>query len=379
MVTAMNLYLSDFRLVRPTLEHQQENILSWVAAAHTQAESSLRTTTFDAPSFEKELHERLCRIGKGKVKTRGAEHPHIGHTNWEGQKLLNSSIGEKTAVFSQAVDQFFNLLYPPDDSLPSNLIHVTCTGYLSPSGAQKLVSKRDAGRTTTVTHAYHMGCYASIPALRIAEGFLAHPKHTGKKDFRADIVHTELCSLHMDPFAHSTEQLVIQSLFGDGCIRYSLSASPSSASFTLLALKEMTLPNSSEAMKWQPASWGMQMSLKKEVPLHIAKSIEPALEDLASEAGLSLSSLQQDAIFAIHPGGPKIIETIAKCLHLQPHQYQHTYDVLERYGNMSSATLPHIWAALLKDENIPSGTTIVSMAFGPGLTIAASLMEKQVL
>jgi predicted naringenin-chalcone synthase len=50
--------------------------------------------------------------------------------------------------------------------------------------------------------------------------------------------------------------------------------------------------------------------------------------------------------------------------------------VLRRYGNMSSATLPYIWADLAGDPACPPGTLIASFAFGPGLTIAGALFRK---
>ena len=66
---------------------------------------------------------------------------------------------------------------------------------MAPSPVQQLVAARHWGKTTEVLHAYHMGCYAAHPALRIAAGqLMAQPA-----DLRAvDIVHTELCSLHLD-------------------------------------------------------------------------------------------------------------------------------------------------------------------------------------
>ena len=64
-----------------------------------------------------------------------------------------------------------------------------------------------------------MGCYAAVPAVRIAAGLVATRLRA-----RVDIVHTELCSLHLDPADHRIEQLVVQSLFADGLIRYSLVA-----------------------------------------------------------------------------------------------------------------------------------------------------------
>jgi len=54
---------------------------------------------------------------------------------------------------------------------PDELMHVRCTRYVSPNGAQKVFARR--GWQTRVTNAYHMGCYAALPALRIASGFVA--------------------------------------------------------------------------------------------------------------------------------------------------------------------------------------------------------------
>ena len=95
---------------------------------------------------------------------------------------------------------------------------------LPPSAAQRLVAAKGWGAATRVTHAYHMGCYAAFPALRMAAGFLSAPdslRASGLK--RVDVVHTEMCSLHMNPLHHAAEQLVVQSLFADGVhppIRY---------------------------------------------------------------------------------------------------------------------------------------------------------------
>jgi predicted naringenin-chalcone synthase len=50
--------------------------------------------------------------------------------------------------------------------------------------------------------------------------------------------------------------------------------------------------------------------------------------------------------------------------------------VLRDHGNMSSATLPHIWARIAVDTSVPSGTLITSLAFGPGLTVYGAVLRK---
>ena len=47
------------------------------------------------------------------------------------------------------------------------------------------------------------------------------------------------------------------------------------------------------------------------------------------------------------------------------------------HGNMSSATLPHVWMRIVDDARVASGTLVASLAFGPGLTCSGALFEKQ--
>src|SRR5262249_2307540 len=105
-----------------------------------------------------------------------ARHPH------------GRGVAMRMQLYSAAVNAYLASEYEREEP-PDDLIHVTCTGYVSPSAAQNLVATRGWGARTRVTHAYHMGCYAALPALRIAAGFVA------SGSVRADVVHTELCSL----------------------------------------------------------------------------------------------------------------------------------------------------------------------------------------
>jgi predicted naringenin-chalcone synthase len=245
---------------------------------------------------------------------------------------------------------------------------------VSPSGAQRLVAKRDWGRSTEVFHAYHMGCYASMPAIRMAAGFVERGKS------RVDIVHTELCTLHMDPSQHLPEQLVVQTLFADGLIRYSASRAGDGdsigAGLELVATREEIVPGTEDQMTWMVSDFGMQMTLSRKVPDHIRAGLGAFLERLAKAAGMTAVDLFEKALFAIHPGGPRIIDEIAEHLGLRPAQVQASNAVLSNYGNMSSATLPHVWKSMLEDDAVPPGTLIVSLAFGPGLTIAGAILRK---
>jgi predicted naringenin-chalcone synthase len=233
------------------------------------------------------------------------------------------------------------------------------------------VSLRNAGEQTLVTHAYHMGCYAAIPAIRMGIGFsaLSHAQ--------VDIVHTEICSLHLHPLKHSTEQLIVQSLFADGFIKYSLSQQPQSEEhLMILGVHEEILPSSTGSMTWNCGDHGYEMTLSKDVPVRIARALDGYLERLCLLAGVDKEQARREAVFAIHPGGPKILQQVQGNLGLESDQISHSVETLRDYGNMSSATLPHIWNKMGKDPRIKKGQLIVSMAFGPGLNIAGAILEK---
>ncbi len=378
------LFLTDFFPIRPQYESTQEASLRWMVAAHVQAETLLRGVSHESEEigrFQEEFQAKLWRVGckPEHIHKRGHFLKDFLHDDWnqmEIYRLKESPSGVDLSVrqkiFAQWTDLQFDLCYPEGHAPPEELIHVSCTGYTAPSSAQRLVAKRSWGAKTSVLHAYHMGCYGSMPAIRIAAGGLALGKN------QVDIVHTEGCSLHINPSLHEADQLVSQSLFADGCIRYSMQRQkmPNSPHLALQASHDEIIEGSTTAMTWTLSSWGFQMSLVKEIPVLIMRALPPFLEQLAKKAGWTVTDLVEHALFAVHTGGPKILSYVGKTLGLKTSQLQHTQQTLWECGNMSSATLPHIWYAMVRDAAIPSGTPIVSLAFGPGLSIWSTLMEK---
>ncbi len=356
--------LQDFRVVRPPFTLSQKALHEWIYAAHQRNNPG--------PSFE----ENFLKITKGisAIEERGTVIEDCLSYDFDSMKMFPTNllpqginVDERLRHYDQFAGKFFEEIYE-ERALPDHLIHVTCTGYLAPSPAQKLIAAKKAYRTQ-VTHAYHMGCYGSLPALSIGSGFLAaHPTRS------IDIVHTELCTLHFDPSRFDLEQLVIHSLFADGCIGYRMGQNP--PGLKLLALHEELIPDSLESMLWNPSTHGMKMRLHKDVPVKIGRHIEKVIDHLLAKVNLSKNEINGGSYFAIHPGGPKIIDMIAKLLCLEERQITHSREILRSMGNMSSATLPHIWDRILKDDSIPHGAYIVSMAFGPGLTAATALLQK---
>lgn len=381
--------LTGFEFARPAYETSQAGSLEWLARAHA---ASARTASSDPATFDErasvaQMQKLFARFGcpPEKIAARGFEVADISHSRWEDMLVYDlrrradgAAASVRTEVFMRAAERACERLYANVWTPPSDLIHVTCTGYASPSAAQRLVTRRSWGRTTRVTHAYHMGCYAAFPAVRMAAGLLA----SGSRDAaaaRVDVVHNEICSLHLHPADHAPEQLVVQSLFADGHVRYSVVRGGESdgKSLALLSTREELVPDSSDAMSWVVADTGMTMTLARDVPVRIARGVREFVASLYDEAKLDIRRDIERTIFAIHPGGPKIIEAVQQSLELTDAQTAASREVLFRFGNMSSATLPHVWTSLVNDGSVAVGTPIVSLAFGPGLTMCGALMTKE--
>lgn len=375
------MYLQDFKILRPHFEANQEKLLDWIVSAQSQARKRLNQWEDNDPDyleFTTQLRENLYKLGLGekKIQKRGFHIPDFYHKNWDEMEIFNLAsypeghqLDHRMEFFNQSAMDIFEKFYPNQATLPSHLIHVTCTGYVAPSPAQRLVSLREKGRSTMVTHAYHMGCYGAIPSLRMAMGHLAVEKGN------TDIVHTEFCTLHMNPTLHSMEQLVVQSLFADGFIKYNLGYKDNDDKprLKILSVLEEVIENSTEKMTWKCNPWGFRMTISKDIPVLIRKNIEGYIQRLLKRANKeNLKKMR----FAIHPGGPKIIEQVAEKLNLDDEQIRHSLEILQTCGNMSSATLPHIWESMLKDPKVKDGEEIISLAFGPGLTISGGYFEK---
>ncbi len=380
----MKSILFDFVSVRPKFESKQAATLKWLLAAHLEAERKKASwQDGDSVEFAKKLQEKIAKgsCKEDKISTRGHVVDDFHHENWSDMQVYRShqsgvglGIAKRLDVFATEAVQVFEKFYKDVLSAPEDLLHVSCTGYVHPNAAQSLVASKSWNTQTTVTNVYHMGCFGALSAIRVARGYCAINER------RTDIVHTEMCSLHSDLNNHNMDQLVAQSLFSDGFIKYSAQdiekAEMGTSYLEILGTHEEIIANSKEAMLWNISEFGFSIYLDKSIPVHFAKGLDAFLTRLCKKCDWDKKEILENALFAIHPGGPKILDQIQKVLRLQDFQMKTSREILKKYGNMSSATIPHIWKSLLEEREVALDTKIVSLAFGPGLTICGAILEK---
>ncbi len=378
------VYLNQFLIIKPKNVASQEQLIDWIIKCHQTAESASSKTE----KLSSDLIDKLFRrygVKPAQISQRYCESDDINSLDFTQNRIYKIDenhcngvdINERALFFSEKAYEVMNKFYDLNSEInrPDHIVHVSCTGYISPSAPQRIVSEEKWKKRTGISHAYHMGCYASLPAIRLARGLVVSENLDPNAHYTADIIHNELCGLHMNALAQTPEQMVVQTLFADGHVKYTATTKLKEEGMNLkvLAILEKVIPNSQEDMSWIPASWGMQMNLSREVPMKIKPELKIFTDELFKKAGLTIDTGLK-SIFAIHPGGPKIIDSVAEALELKEEQISESRKVLFERGNMSSATLPHVWNEILLNQ-YPVGTKIISFAFGPGLTIFGSLFE----
>jgi predicted naringenin-chalcone synthase len=260
-------------------------------------------------------------------------------------------------------------LFQPADV--THVITVSCTGFQNPGPDLSIVSELGLCPGVERYHLGFMGCYAAMPALRMARQFcLARPEAV------VLVVAYELCSLHMQSDS-SPDTLLGNALFSDGAAAALISARPPEdhgSALRLLGFGSDLAPDSSRAMAWEVGNFGFHLMLSSYVPDVIAANVEAIVERLIHLHGLGLHDID---LWAVHPGGKTILDRVADALVLDPHQIADSRQVLHDYGNMSSATVLFVLKRMLESQDaMHHQPSIVAMAFGPGLTIESAVLEK---
>ena len=287
-----------------------------------------------------------------------------------------ASLDARMEVFAETALKLARAAFLEDVEAPDLLVQVSCTGYDSPTAVQRVAVEKE-WRNTRILHLGHMGCYAALPAVAMAADsvgarkFVATPADEAPHASAAVFL-VELCTLHHNPATTDVEQIVQQCLFADGAVRVDVSSEPTAGSFGLLDHAEVLIPDTLDEMTWRVADSAFRMTLSRRIPKHINDNLGEVVQRFLGESDLVVDDVRW---WAVHPGGPRVIESTAKALELSEEAIRHSKQVFYERGNMSSTTIPHIWAAMSADEEVASGDLVCSVAFGPGLTVAVNLMQ----
>lgn len=278
------------------------------------------------------------------------------------------SIGERMAIFDQ---------FAPDLSVETitkciagkinkeeitHLITVSCTGMSAPGLDLQVMEKMDLPNTIVRTSVNFMGCYAAIHAMKIADAFCNSIENSN-----VIVVCTEFCTLHFQKEI-TIDNMTSSLLFADGCAAILMQSNNMGKGLRLENFYSDVIFKGKKDMSWQLSTNGFLMTLSGYIP----ELIKADFEKLVASALQKTNRTQADITdWCIHPGGKKILQSIAQSLQLEKESFAASYEVLNDYGNMSSPTILFVLKKIMDEleQTNKENAVVFGAAFGPGLTM----------
>ncbi len=245
---------------------------------------------------------------------------------------------------------------------------VSVTGISSPSIDALLINQLGLCRNIRRVPIFGLGCVAGAAGIsRAADYVRAYP------DQVAMVLSVELCSLTLQREDISMANLISSGLFGDGAAAVIVAGSDCGLSGPcILATRSVFYPDTEEMMGWDVSEKGFRIVLSREIPTLVRENLAHDLDDFLAERGLTRADIGS---WALHTGGPKILEATADALGLKNGELDVSWDCLRRTGNLSSASVLVVLEEVMKNRRPPPGTLGLLAAMGPGFCSEFVLLQ----
>jgi len=244
----------------------------------------------------------------------------------------------------------------------THLILVSCTGMVAPGVELDLIQSLGLNSSVERYCIHFMGCYAAFTGIKLADKIVKT-----EPDSKVLLVCVELCTLHFQK-EYNEDNLLANSLFGDGAAAAVLGSGDQSG-LEIEKYSSHVIKEGEKDMAWGIGDFGFEMKLSKYIPSLLDKGIDGLRSDFERTFGLSIIKN-----YAIHPGGKQIIEKVQNAFGITADKAKHSFEVLKSFGNMSSVTILFVLARMMEDDDVKGN--ILSLGFGPGLTLEAMNLNK---
>lgn len=367
----------------PAYIHHIETLVPEFVYSQAQAAMQMRTWLTALDPRAARAIERVHRTSGIDTRhsvladfTPAAAHP-LFRLDSDGRPI-NPGTGERNERFATEARRLAvsvsqrALQHGPRTILPagiSHLITTSCTGFFNPGPDYFIL--RDLGLSPRVQRYAlgFMGCYAALPALRMAAQFCqADPSAA------VLVVAVELCTLHLR-LEGGMDALVANAIFADGAAAALISArppAPGRSGYRLEHFASALIPSGERELTWRIGDHGFEITLSAYVPDVIGSNLKSLIEPLFAAAGMDPEQIGR---WAVHPGGRAILDRVQENLQLAPEQIRSSRDVLRQFGNMSSASLLFVLRNMIENGAHRQEESVCALGFGPGLTVEMALLR----
>lgn len=256
------------------------------------------------------------------------------------------------------------------------IVFVSSSGIAAPSIDAHLLNHRPFREDVKRMPLWGLGCAGG--AIGISRGFEWAKLYPERNVL---VISSELCSITFQKKDTSTSNIVGTALFGDGVAATLLIGSKSKylnflsrTKLKINSTSSYTKKDTTHIMGWNVSETGLEVIFSRSIPKLVKTLWKDHVHSLLQQENVKVEDLS--ALIA-HPGGRKVLEEMERSLHIDRHLLRYSYEVLEKHGNMSSATVMYVLEKWLNSEkrlSFPQNKGILC-ALGPGFSSELISME----
>jgi len=258
-----------------------------------------------------------------------------------------------------------------DKSAVTDLIFVSTTGLATPSLDALIMNEMRLEPNLGRTPIFGLGCAGGVAGFAKACTLAnANPKAV------VVFIALELCSLTFLRSDFSKSNFIGSSLFadgvaaclivGDGCTQ------KTERRISFLGAQSKLYYDTLDVMGWEFLDSGFKVLFSHDIPTIIGENIREDVASFLEKHGLTIADIRN---FIFHPGGKKVLTAYEEALQVEGDFLQNTREVMNEYGNMSSATVLYVLERFYSKGFTDGYGLMVSM--GPGFSSEMVLLSMQ--
>jgi alkylresorcinol/alkylpyrone synthase len=246
------------------------------------------------------------------------------------------------------------------------LVFVSSSGIATPSLDVALINKLGLRRDVRRLPLFGLGCVGGAAGIALCNALVSTPGSA-----TVLLVAVEINSLTFQPDDLTKSNLVATSLFGDGAAAVLFSCK-SDGPIDVLKSVSLLRRRTQHIMGWDFVDTGFRVVFSRAVPQTVVEMMPEILARVLDGRNIGTDEITS---LIFHPGGKRILDAYQKILGRGREDFTSSYDVLEHYGNMSSATVLFVLNDQLQQNGHAPGDYGLLAAFGPGFSAEATLIR----
>ncbi|GAC1301374.1 MAG: type III polyketide synthase BpsA [Mucilaginibacter sp.] len=249
----------------------------------------------------------------------------------------------------------------------TDILFVSTTGLATPSMDALIINKMRLNPHVNRIPIWGLGCGGGVSGMAKANVVAkANP------DAVVLLVAVELCSLTLIKSDYSKSNFIGSSLFSDGIAACIVKGDNHNTSKQVRYVDSSSklYYDSLDVMGWDFKDTGFNVLFSKDIPQFISEHIRTDIVEFLVKHNLQLSDIKN---FIFHPGGKKVLDAYNAALGVAGDFLKQTREVMNDYGNMSSATVLYVLEKFMR-EGFNNGYGLM-LAMGPGFSSEMVLLD----